>query len=81
MSYTGTVADGVIVLDTKAKLPNGTKVEVRPVKQPARSTMRTRRELLARIDAIAASMPPLPADFAAEHDHYIHGTPKRSARK
>jgi hypothetical protein len=21
----------------------------------------------------------LPEDFAAEHDHYIHGTPKRSA--
>lgn len=81
MSYKGTVAGGVIVLDAKAKLPDGTKVEVRPVRAPARNTARSRRELLARIDAIAASMPPLPADFAAEHDHYIHGTPKRSARK
>ena len=81
MSYKGTVAGGVIVLDAKAKLPDGTKVEVRPVWQPARTSVRSRRELLARIDAIAAAMPPLPADLAAEHDHYIHGTPKRSARK
>ncbi len=80
MSYTGKVAGGVIVLDAKAKLPEGTEVEVRPVRQPSRSTAKTRRELLARIDAIAASMPPLPADFAAEHDHYIHGTPKRSGQ-
>ncbi|NBV20709.1 MAG: hypothetical protein EBS05_01750 [Proteobacteria bacterium] len=80
MSYKGTVASGVIVLDAKAKLPDGTKVEVRPVRQPARTSVRSRRERLARIDAIAAAMPPLPADFAAEHDHYIHGIPKRSSR-
>ncbi|NDA68688.1 MAG: hypothetical protein EBY09_18990, partial [Verrucomicrobia bacterium] len=54
--------------------------EVRPVRQPARTSVRSRRERLARIDAIAAAMPPLPADFAAEHDHYIHGIPKRSSR-
>ena len=40
MSYKGTVEGGVIVLDTKAKLPDGTKVEVHPLKQPARNTAR-----------------------------------------
>lgn len=78
MSYKGTVAGGVIVLDAKAKLPDGTKVEVRPARQSARVTVpMSRRERLARIDAIAATMPPIPSDFAKQHDHYIHGTPKR----
>lgn len=81
MSYKGTVEGGVIVLAANAKLPDGTEVEVHPVKKQARSTPRSRRALLARIDAIAAKMPPMPADWAAEHDHYIHGTPKRSAQR
>ena len=81
MSYKGIVEGGVIVLAADTKLPNGTEVEVRPVRKPARNTARSRQALLARIDAIAAKMPPMPADWAAEHDHYIHGTPKRSARR
>jgi len=28
----------------------------------------------------AGTLSDLPSDFAAEHDHYIHGTPKRSER-
>ena len=79
MSYKGTVAGGVIVLDAKAKLPDGTKVEVHPVKKPVRSSNLSPRARLAKLDRIIAQMPPLPADFAAEHDHYIHGTPKRSS--
>ena len=27
--------------------------------------------------AIAQSLPDLPEDWAAQHDHYIHGTAKR----
>lgn len=80
MSYKGTVAGGVIVLDAKAKLPDGTKVEVRPVKKAARGSVMSPRARLAKLDRILAQMPPLPADFAAEHDHYVHGTPKRSSR-
>jgi hypothetical protein len=36
-----------------------------------------RNELTRRLLAIAASMPDLPSDWAEQHDHYIHGTPKR----
>lgn len=70
MSYTGTVAGGVIVLDAKAKLPDGTKVEVRPVKKPSRSSAMSPRARLEKLDRILAQMPPLPADFAAEHSNF-----------
>jgi hypothetical protein len=33
---------------------------------------------LLKYSGIVKDMPP---DFAAEHDHYIHGTPKRGKRK
>lgn len=42
----------------------------------------SRPSLAERIAARAAALPPevldrLPADGAAQHDHYIYGTPKR----
>jgi hypothetical protein len=30
---------------------------------------------------VAGTAEGLPPDFAAEHDHYIHGTPKRNTAK
>lgn len=79
MRYTGKFAGGVIVLDAKTKLPEGTEVEVRPVKKSPRSSTLSTRARLAKLDRIIAQIPPMPADWAAEHDHYIHGTPKRSS--
>ena len=73
MSYTGTIENGVIKLPPEADLANGTKVRIEPIEP-----VQDRNELTRRLRAIAATMPDLPADWAEEHDHYVHGTPKRA---
>lgn len=70
MSFTGTVEQGVVKLPPDAAIPDGTKVRVEPVGED-------RRPLVEKLRAIAQAMPDMPADWAAQHDHYIHGTPKR----
>ena len=72
MSYTGTVKQGMIKLPPQAALPNGTKVRIEPI-EPGMD----RRHLVEKLRAIAQRMPELPEDWAAQHDHYIHGTPKK----
>lgn len=73
MSYTGTVENGVVRLPPEARWPDGTQVRVEPLEAGL-----DRRRLVDKLRAIAAQMPrDLPADWAAQHDHYLHGTPKR----
>lgn len=73
MSFTGTVENGVVRLPADAALPNGTKVRVEPIVRPA-----AKNQLTRRLVSIASKARNLPSDLAAEHDHYIHGTPKRA---
>lgn len=69
MSFTGTVKDGVVVLPPDISLPSGTVVRVEPLQdQPP-----TLWETLKDFDGIAQD---LPADFAAQLDHYVHGHPR-----
>ncbi len=72
MSFDGIVQNGVIVLDAGCRLPDGTRVEVivreAPEKKPT---------LADRLLKLAGTVDDLPADMARNHDHYIHGTPKR----
>ena len=72
MTYRGTVKDGVVVLPPEAGLPDGTTVEVQPV-SPDGSGPDPLDELLH----VAGRIEGLPRDLAAQHDHYLHGTPKR----
>lgn len=72
MSYTGTVERGVVKLPPEAAWPDGTSVRVEKVETPARNT------LTRRLREIAAQLGGLPEDWAEQHDHYIHGAPKRS---
>ena len=71
MLLEGTMQNGTIVLDQPSSIPNGERVEVevRPV-TPSKPTFLDLLEF-------AGCMPDMPADFAAQNDHYIHGTPKR----
>lgn len=73
MSLEGTVVNGVIVLDQDNHLPEGARVEVNLKSAPVEAGKPTLDFLLKYAGAIKD----LPADFAAQHDHYIHGTPKR----
>ena len=72
MSYTGTVEGGMVKLPPGAGWADGTKVRVESLE-----SSEDRRALVDQLRAIAQAMPDLPADWAAQHDHYLHGTPKR----
>jgi hypothetical protein len=72
MTLQGTLNRGMIVLDQPAPWPDGTRVEVvASAAEPRKATLSQR--LLKHAGTVAD----LPADMAEEHDHYIHGTPKR----
>ena len=71
MQYEGHVAGGVIVLDVKTALPEGTRVRIVPI---AHEEPRTLADKFQNVIGKASS---LPDDMAAQHDHYIHGSPKR----
>ena len=77
MELTGIVNNGAVVFDHPCPVPNGTKVIVHvddaadPNPQLAPSTVGKR--LLRH----AGTVEGLPEDMAEQHDHYLHGTPKR----
>ena len=72
MSYTGKVQNGVVVLPPEAKLAEGTKVRVEPMEDE--EVVPTLEELLAPLAGKAVG---LPSDMAENHDHYLHGVPKK----
>jgi len=81
--YKGHVSNGVIVLDSPAALPEGAAVRVRPVGRRRARPARGRSDTDPAWDEIAKLAGTIegPEDWAAEHDHYIHGTPKRGGGK
>jgi hypothetical protein len=74
MSVLGTVSSGVVLLDPGASFPDGTRVEVtkKDGGEPSPPT-----GTLVGLLKFAGKADGMPADFAAQHDHYVHGTPKR----
>lgn len=71
MSLGGTVRNGVVVLDEPRDLREGTRVKVVVVDDaPQQGT-------LSGLLKYAGAASDLPADMAAQHDHYLHGTPKQ----
>jgi hypothetical protein len=82
MTYQGTVQNGIVVLHDGTKLPDGTLVTVIPIErgasEPVASDSPTIWQKLAELGRQVESEPcDLPADLAANHDHYLHGLPKR----
>lgn len=82
MTYFGTVQNGLVMLQNGASLPDGTIVTVVPVpgtnQEAAGSDTRTIWQKLADLGRQVESEPcDLPSDLAANHDHYLHGLPKR----
>jgi hypothetical protein len=72
-TYTGEVKNGVVVFDEGTPpLPEGTKVHVQPL-----GVEEAVADLSRRLLSVAGKAKGLPAGLAAQHDHYIHGTPKR----
>ena len=65
---------GVVNLPPEAHLPPGAKVRVDVLNpQPAVSDIPIGKKLLA----LKGKARNLPADMAFNHDHYLHGLPRR----
>jgi hypothetical protein len=73
MTIAGTIQNGVVVCDEPLKYPDGTRVEVIVAPSDQDSKEPTLKGLLE----LAGTVKGLPPDMAEQHDHYIHGTPRR----
>ena len=71
MTVKGHVRDGVIVLDDPIELPDGAAV---CVELPPSSRPLTWAE---RFKDVIGTVDDLPTDMAKNHDHYLHGAPKK----
>jgi hypothetical protein len=71
MAYRGRIKNGVVVLDEPMPLPEGTEVSIEPIQSGVVPTL---AEQLKNVIGIITDMP---VDMAENHDHYIHGTPKK----
>ncbi len=69
MKVSGIVEDGMVRLPPDWK--DGTPAQVETL-APERGN-----ELTHRLLKIAGKVEGLPADLAAQHNHYLYGTPKR----
>lgn len=78
MTIRGHVQNGSIVLDEQIALPEGAEVSINVLDAsgatPAEAIGPT---LFDQFQDMIGTVQGLPADFAANHDHYIHGAPKR----
>jgi hypothetical protein len=73
-TYAGEFRDGVVVFEgPPPALAAGTRVRIVLI-EPEDDTTSTLAERLRPIIGAAKGLPP---DMAEQHDHYIHGTPKR----
>ena len=83
MTYRGRVQGGVVVLHDGSPLPEGTAVTVLPDtgSQEKAGSPRAKSvwESMVELARWAESQPcSLPDDLATNHDHYLHGLPKRT---
>ncbi len=78
MTLQGHIENGHVVLDVPMGLPDGTRVTVlvQPIEDNADST-ETFPSLYERLKSVAGKAQGLPTDLAINHDHYLHGQPKR----
>jgi len=84
MVYHGTYRDGKIELDGDAALPEGVRVRVEAEDRPSEDRGTSPpgegeggETLLEHLGSWVGAIKGGPADGAAQHDHYIYGTPKR----
>jgi hypothetical protein len=82
MTYKGKVENGVILVEEGVRLPEGAEVQIELADgvQPPNdvSDEPTIGQKLAALARKYESLPcDLPEDLAINHDHYLHGMPKR----
>ena len=70
MEYRGKVIGGMVVMESGSALPEGADVRIELL-VPRETTLGQR---LLKFAGRAKELPP---DMADNHDHYLHGQPKR----
>jgi hypothetical protein len=75
VTYKGTVSRGTVILPPDANLPDGTSVRIEPIEEPLPF-----ESVFKKLSVLDGAIKDLPEDFAANHDHYIHGTPRPKPR-
>jgi hypothetical protein len=76
MTLLGYVRNGRIELDEPLLLPEGAKVQIEVLAGTAQ-TQADGPTLGEKLLRYAGRITDAPEDLAAQHDHYLHGTPKR----
>jgi hypothetical protein len=71
MSYLGEVKNGVVIFEEETHFAEGTKVRVEAADAPPMPT------LAERLKDFIGTLQGLPPDMARNHDHYLHGQPKK----
>jgi hypothetical protein len=78
MTLEGHIENGHVVFNTPVVLPEGTKVTVSVQAESAPAAAAEELPtLFDRLKSVAGKAKGLPADLAINHDHYLHGQPKR----
>ena len=73
-SFWGVFKDGIVFPELPLALPNGTKVKIEIVDQEKTEEI---SHLISDMKTLAGTATGLPSDLARNHDHYLHGTPKK----
>jgi hypothetical protein len=77
MTLHGQVRGGVIVFDPPVTLSEGTEVQVQVIQSQPEVGAAEPQSLYERLKPFVGAAKGLPADLAAQHDHYLYGTSKR----
>ncbi len=82
MTLRGRVENGSIVLADDTRLPEGAEVRVEVLEEGTLEDSENGQtppplSVYDKLKHVIGTVEGLPADLAANHDHYIHGAPKR----
>lgn len=77
--FTAHIENGTVVPDTPMSLPDGARLRVEIVESeiPKSNEQKPELTLGERLLKYAGTVRGLPHDLAKQHDHYIHGCPKK----
>ena len=78
MELEGTIHDGVAVPDGECSLAEGTKVKLIASDAPVAPKRPNWDRLIALARKVEKMPCDLPEDLSENHDHYLHGQPKRT---
>lgn len=78
MVYNGHVEKGVVVVDDPVTLPEGVKVKVEVLPRAGEeSSVQSVPTLYDQLAPLVGAAKGLPPDLARNHDHYLHGQPRK----